>query len=136
MSFSDAIAWRRRQLLRFCAVGLVAAGLQTALLYSFVDIAHVDHLVGLLAAIEITILFQYVVNNAWTFHRSRHTSLRDYLGGLCKTNLVRGTAAPIQVGIFWALFNWVALGYLVANGIAIGLTGIYRYVLDARWTWG
>lgn len=136
MSFSDAIAWRRRQLLRFCVVGLTAAGLQTVLLYSFVDVAHLDHLVGLLVAIEITILFQYVVNNAWTFHRSRHTSLRDYLGGLCKTNLVRGTAAPIQIGIFWALFNWLTLGYLVANGVAILLTGVYRYVLDARWTWG
>ncbi|ESS09946.1 MAG: hypothetical protein A07HN63_00382, partial [uncultured archaeon A07HN63] len=36
----------------------------------------------------------------------------------------------------YAFVEWAGLLYLVANGAAIFLTGLYRYVLEARWTWG
>ena len=93
-------------------------------------------LVGAAIAIEITIVFQYVLNNAWTFEATRNTGRREFWTGLCKTNVVRGSAIPIQLGILYALTEWITLFYLVANGIAILVSGIYRYVLDARWTWG
>jgi putative flippase GtrA len=55
---------------------------------------------------------------------------------LLKTNLVRGTAIPLQLAILFVLVEWALLSYLVANAAAIAISGIYRYVLDARWTWG
>jgi len=127
---------RRRQLFRFFLVGLTAAGIQTALLWAFVDVAGVNYLLGAFVAIECTIILQYVLNNAWTFHRSQHTTVREYIIGMGKTNLVRGTAIPLQLGILYALVTWVSLEYLVANGGAIAATGIYRYALDSYWTWG
>ncbi|MGB9965294.1 GtrA family protein [Halobacterium hubeiense] len=124
------------QLRRFVAVGTFTAGIQMVLLWLFVDVGRVNYLVGAVIAIEITIVLSYVLNNAWTFRKYRNTGRFDYFVGLLKTNLVRGTAIPIQVGVLFALVEWRAVPYLLANAVAILVSGLYRYVLDARWTWG
>jgi len=124
------------QLRRFVVVGALTAGIQMLLLWLFVDAAGINYLVGATVAIEITIILSYVLNNAWTFQASRNTGRREYLEGLVKTNLVRGTAIPIQLGVLYALVEWGEVMYLVANAVAIFLSGLYRFVLDRRWTWG
>jgi putative flippase GtrA len=124
------------QLRRFFVVGLVTAGVQMVLLWLFVDGAGMNYLIGATIAIEITIVLSYVLNNAWTFRASRNTGRVEYLVGLVKTNVVRGTAIPIQLGILFVLVEWNGFVYLVANAVAILFSGIYRYILDRRWTWG
>ncbi|WP_313693812.1 GtrA family protein [Halorarum halobium] len=120
---------------RFATVGASAAGVQTGLLWAFVEHGGVNYLVGAAFAIEITILLQYVLNNAWTFSASRHTGRGEYLRGLLRTNLVRGSAIPIQLGLLAAFVSWAGAGYIAANLGAILISGTYRYLLDARWTW-
>ena len=124
------------QMRRFVVVGALTAGLQLALLWLFVDTAGLNYLIGAAIAIEITIVCSYVLNNAWTFRASRNTGVSDYLTGLLKTNLVRGTAIPIQLGVLAVLVEWGGVPYLIANVPAILISGLYRFVLDARWTWG
>jgi len=124
------------QLRRFVVVGIVTAGVQMLLLYAFVDVARMYYLLGAVVAIETTIVLSYVLNNAWTFRESRNVGTVDYLTGLFKTNVVRGTAIPIQLGVLFALVEWLSLWYLAGNAIAIGVSGLYRFVLDASWTWG
>jgi putative flippase GtrA len=132
------------QLRRFVVVGAVTAGIQQVLLWVFINVAGLFYLLAALFSIEITIVLSYVLNN--------------------KTNMVRGTAIPIQLGILYALVEsgalepLVASGWteplmtsgaleplvasiwpiepLVANAVAILVSGLYRYVLDAKWTWG
>ena len=124
------------QMRRFLVVGALTAGLQLALLWLLVDAAGLNYIVGAAIAIEITIICSYVLNNAWTFRASRNTGVSEYLTGLLKTNLVRGTAIPIQLGVLAALVEWGGVMYLVANVIAIVVSGLYRFVLDSQWTWG
>lgn len=124
------------RLRRFVLVGALAAVVQMALLWLFVDTAGMNYLLGALIAIETTIVLSYVLNNAWTFRKSRNTGAGEYLAGLFKTNVVRGTAIPIQLAILFVLVEGLNLLYLAANGVAILVSGVYRYVLDARWTWG
>lgn len=124
-----------KQLRRFVIVGTFTAGVQMVLLWLFVDVAQLNYLVGATIAIEVTIILSYVLNNAWTFQSSRKTSLFGYLFGLLKTNVVRGTAIPIQLAILFVLVEWQDVLYLLANAVAIFISGLYRYVLDARWTW-
>ena len=124
------------QLRRFVIVGTIAAGVQMALLWFLVDSVSLNYLIGATIAIETTIVFQYVLNNAWTFQAIQNTGTMAYLYGLLKTNLVRGSAIPIQLGVLFALVEWRSVPYLAANAVEIVISGIYRYVLDARWTWG
>jgi putative flippase GtrA len=124
------------QLRRFVAVGAFAAVVQMVLLWILVDITKLDYLLGAFIAIEVTIILSYILNNAWTFQTTQHTEAKAYFIGLVKTNIVRGTAVPIQLTILFVLVELRIITYLGANAVAIGVTGIYRYVLDARWTWG
>lgn len=124
------------QMRRFVLVGAVTAGIQMGLLWLLVDAAGLNYLIGATVAIEITIILSYVFNNAWTFQASQNTGTMAYLEGLVKTNLVRGTAIPIQLGVLYTLVEWGGVMYLVANAVAIFLSGLYRFVLDKRWTWG
>lgn len=124
------------QLRRFVAVGIFAAAIQLVLLWLLVDAGGLHYVVGAAVAIETTIVLSYVLNNLWTFRDSRHTGRTAYLVGLLKTNVVRGTAIPIQLGVLALLVEVGAVPYLAANAVGIGVSGIYRYVLDARWTWG
>jgi len=124
------------QLRRFVVVGAVTAGIQMVLLWIFVDTVSMNYLLGALTAIEITIVLSYVLNNAWTFRAVQNTGLTDYLVGLLKTNVVRGTAIPIQLTALFLLVEMGNVTYLVSNAVAIAVSGLYRFVLDARWTWG
>jgi len=123
------------QIRRFFLVGALAAGLQTALLGTLVEWVNVQYLIAATLSIEATIIFQYGVNNRWTFYDSRHDGWREYGRGLLRTNLVRGSAIPIQVGVLYALVSAATVPYLAANGVGIVISGVYRYVLDSRWTW-
>lgn len=123
------------RLRRFVVVGAGAATVQQGLLWSFVEQVGLWYVPAAAVAIEITILLQYVVNNSWTFRPSRHSARWSYVRGLVKTNIVRGTAIPIQTGLLYAFAEWVGLVYLVANLVAIVFSGLYRYYFDARWTW-
>lgn len=126
---------RATRLRRFFVVGAIAAGLQTLLLAGFVEYGRLHYLLAAAIAIEITIVFQYVFNNVWTFRAVKNSGMSEYLSGLVKTNLVRGSAIPLQLGVLYGLVTWPDIAYLIANGIAILVSGVYRYVLDARWTW-
>ena len=124
------------RLWRFFVVGVLAAGLQSALLWTFVEVGDLYYVLAAVVAIEITILSQYVLNNAWTFEDRSNDGTRAFFGGLLRTNVVRGTAIPIQTGLLFVFVDALGLMYLVANVVAIFLSGFYRYFLDARWTWG
>ncbi len=123
------------RLRRFVTVGAGAAAVQQGLLWTFVEYFGLWYILAAVVAIEITIVLQYVVNNSWTFRPSRHTTLQSYVRGLVKTNVVRGSAIPLQTGLLFALVAWGGLMYLVANLVAIFVSGFYRYYLDSRWTW-
>ena len=123
------------RLRRFLIVGLVAAAVQQTLLFAFVEFGRLNYLIAAAIAIETTIILQYGLNNVWTFNADRKTGRRAYVYGLLKTNIVRGSAIPLQLAALYALVAFLSLGYLVANAFAIGVTGVYRYVLDSRWTW-
>jgi putative flippase GtrA len=125
-----------QNLRRFIAVGVLAATVQILLLWMIVDGVGLHYLLGALIAIELTIMLSYVLNNAWTFRADRKTDRVTYVVGLLKTNVVRGTAIPIQLGFLLLFVEWFRIPYLIANGVAIVISGLYRYVLDARWTWG
>jgi len=124
------------RLWRFFVVGTLAAGLQSVLLWTFVEVGEIYYVLAAVVAIEITILSQYVVNNAWTFSDRSNDGLRPFIGGLFRTNLVRGSAIPIQTGLLFVFVDALGLMYLGANLVAILVSGVYRYALDARWTWG
>ena len=149
------------RLRRFAIVGVTAAVIQQGLLFAFLRLVQFNYLVAAAISIAITIVFQYILNNVWTFSADRKTGRRAYAYGLLKTSLVRGSAIPLQLGLLYGFRQILELDaaraalmdqyafvmalsgvpvadqiVLLANLFAIPISGLYRYVLDARWTWG
>ena len=149
------------RLRRFAIVGVTAAVVQQVLLFALLRLVQFNYLVAAAVSIAITIVFQYILNNVWTFSADRKTGRRAYAYGLLKTSLVRGSAIPLQLGLLYgfrqileleaaraALMDQYAFVtalsgvpvadqiVLLANLLAIPISGLYRYALDARWTWG
>ena len=120
---------------KFVLVGLAAAVFETVFLFGFVEFAGFNYLVVSVFAIELAILGQYFLNNAWTFEGDSHGCWSERLRGLVKTNLVRGTSIPLQVGVLFLITQVLGVFYLVANIGAMLVAGAYRYVLDSRWVW-
>lgn len=120
---------------RFVLVGAFTAGIQQVCLWLLVELQGMNYLLAALISIEFTIILSYVFNNAWTFQTRKNTGVVTYLAGLVKTNIVRGTAIPIQLGILAGLVEVIGIGYLISNAVAIFLSGLYRFVLDRQWTW-
>lgn len=90
-----------RRLRRFVVVGTAAAAIQLLLLWLFVDFVGWHYLLGAAVAIELTIVFSYVLNNAWTFKGIQNTGRQKYVGGLFKTNL---SSAERRYPSSWACF--------------------------------
>jgi len=149
------------RLRRFAIVGVTAAVIQQVLLFAFLRLVQFNYLVAAAISIAITIVFQYILNNAWTFSADRKTDRRAYAYGLLKTSLVRGSAIPLQLGLLYGFRQILELDaaraalmdqyafvmalsgvpvadqiVLLANLFAIPISGLYRYIFDARWTWG
>ena len=149
------------RLRRFAIVGVTAAVIQQGLLFAFLRLVQFNYLVAAAISIAITIVFQYILNNAWTFSADRKTDRRAYAYGLLKTSLVRGSAIPLQLGLLYGFRQLLQLEaaraalmdqyafvmalsgvpvadqiVLLANLFAIPISGLYRYIFDARWTWG
>ncbi|MDY7083169.1 MAG: GtrA family protein [Halobacteria archaeon] len=120
---------------KFVLVGAIAATLETLLLWSFVEIAGFNYLVVAAFSIEFAIILQYFINNLWTFGHKKHDHARGMLGGLVRTNLVRGTSIPLQVSILYVFVNFGGIYFVFANVGAMVISGVYRYILDSRWTW-
>ncbi|MFB6284434.1 MAG: GtrA family protein [Halobacteria archaeon] len=120
---------------KFVVVGLLAAVFETVVLYGGVEFMGINYLLVSVVAIELAILGQYFINNQWTFEGHTHTNWRDKISGLMKTNLIRGTSIPLQVGLLFIVSHSLGIFYIFANICAMGVAGVYRYVLDSRWTW-
>ena len=122
------------QLRRFVVVGTMAAGVQL-LLWGVVDVAGWNYLVGAVVAIETTVLLQYALNNAWTFQAKQNTR-----AGRSRTP--SGWRRPTPYGdrqyryspACCAFSSKEGRWYLPANVVAIAGSGLYRFLLDARWT--
>ena len=48
----------------------------------------------------------------------------------------RGTGVRVERGVVAGVGEWAGVMYLFANVAAILVGGVYRFVLDAQWTWG
>ncbi len=139
----NALASLRRQLLvavrdvcswmtlsKFFVVGgtgIVVNNLALALLYAG---AHLPLLVASVTAVEIAVVYNFLLDNRWAFGR-RDVSLRRF----ARFNLASLGALVVNTSVLWLLVIDVRLEYLAANLAAIGAASVVN-LAGAGWTWG
>ena len=84
-------------------------------------------------AIEISILTNFFLNNAWTF-RKRDTQI-GFRGRILRYHLVTAMAGVVNYLTLLLLANVFGMHDLIANLIGIILGTFINFFLNSLWTW-
>ena len=84
-------------------------------------------------AIEISILCNFFLNNAWTFRR-RDTKI-GFGGRILRYHLVTAVAGGVNYVTLLLLTKLLGMHDLIANLIGIGLGTFINFFLNSMWTW-
>ncbi len=107
--------------------GIVVNNLALSLLYAG---AHLPLLVASATAVEIAVVYNFLLDNRWAFGR-RDISVRRF----ARFNLASLGALVVNTTALWFLVTDLRLEYLAANLLAIGASSVVN-LAGASWTWG
>jgi putative flippase GtrA len=132
------------RVLRFAAVGLSGVPVNLGLLYLFADVVGIGANTSSVIAIELSILWNFVLNNAVTFSdRNQHAQASPVVR-MVRYNLVGLVGLAIQFGMFVLLNKMVVramhlqeLGpWKYGSQLAgIGAAMAWNFVSNFFWTW-
>lgn len=119
--------------LRFGTVGLAGFVVNSVLLWLLTDRVQLYYLVSSVLATEVAILCNFALNHTWTFRVSRDG--RSILARLLRFNIVSVGGLVLTVLTLFVLKQFAGLNYLAANVFAVGLTSVWNFIANRRWTW-
>ena len=123
-----------RRLARFCVVGVSGVGVNMGLLILLTEAFGIPYVVSSVAAIEMSILSNFALNNIWTWSDRRTTPLRQRL---IKYHAVAGvTAMTANWSLIVFLTKVVGLDYRLSNLIGIAFGVLLNFALNHVWTFG
>ncbi len=97
-----------------------------------------EKLLMMLAAaisIEVSVIWNYTLNNIWTF-KDRRQRGRKILKGLLKFNIVSLGGITINLTVFTILLVLLNISYLIAETIAVFVAFAWNFIVNDYWTWG
>jgi dolichol-phosphate mannosyltransferase len=118
-------------LTRFALVGASGIIVNEGVLIVLVELFKQDLFLSSISAIELSIISNFLLNNAWTFKNDGNRTF------LSKFTLFQGISvfgALINLGVL-ALLVSVGIDYRIANVAGIGVAFISNYLLNKKVTW-
>tara|TARA_B100000315_G_scaffold23990_1_gene20747 strand:+ start:2385 stop:4049 length:1665 start_codon:yes stop_codon:yes gene_type:complete len=121
--------WQR--FMKFNLVGLIGVAVNELILILLAGQGMYYLFSGILA-VEVAILSNFILNDAWTFkdRRSGHMLVR-----LLRFNSLMLIGLLINLIILFFITEYVGLHFTVSNLIGIGIASIARYFLSLKWAW-
>ena len=119
------------RMLKFGAVGLSGVGVNTFFLWLFTDVVGFHYLLSSPAAVELSVLSNFTLNNLWTFgDRGRDSTLS---ARLLKFHVAAAGGFLVNYAFLWALTER-GLYYLLSNLVGILAAFLWNYTLNVKWT--
>jgi dolichol-phosphate mannosyltransferase len=121
------------QLISFATVGSLGVLVHMLVLFLFMGIFHGAFIVGQVAAVSISMVFNFFVNNALTYRDKKLRGL-SLIWGLLKFMLVCSVGGAANVGV--ASWIYDDMGYWLVSGLAGILVGlIWNYAATSILVW-
>lgn len=131
-----------QRFVRFGLVGACGSAVNLATLTFLVQIIRINPFVSVAAAIEFSILFNFLLNHYYTFRgygafqqSTRREPLESFLRKMVIFNFGALGGAAITFGVFTFFFKVVHLHYLLADAIAIVVAMGWNYWMSTRFVW-
>lgn len=122
------------KLLKFAFVGASGAIINLSFLWFLANYAHLFYMFAALLAIEISILWNFILNSKLTFHyKFKSQSFIFY--SLIKYHLASLFGIIINLLALFILTEFLMVYYIISETIAILLAFGLNYVLSTRIVW-
>jgi putative flippase GtrA len=132
------------RVLRFIVVGFSGVFVNLGSLWFLADFLELNEELGVAISIEISIVWNFFINNAWTFQDRNLEAQSNFSARLVRYNLVSLVGLGIQwgsfVGIKAGLISYLAIDELglwkyIAVLPGIGVATIWNFLSNFYWTW-
>jgi dolichol-phosphate mannosyltransferase len=131
-----------QRFVRFGFVGACGSVVNLLVLSFLVKAVHIDVLIAVVCAIEISILFNFFLNHFYTFRgygsfaaKTRREPVRSLLGKMGIYNLGTLGGAAISFVTFTVLFKLAGINYLFADVMGIFVAFSWNYYVSTRYVW-
>ncbi len=118
---------------RFFAVGLTGVGVNMFVLWLSLSHLGLPRALGASLAVEISICWNFVLNDAWTFGAERQ--VRSWRSRFLAFQGTAAVAGVMNLTLFLLLTTANSMHYLAANLVAIVVASIVNFVFSASWIW-
>jgi putative flippase GtrA len=110
------------RLARFAAVGVSGVFVNLGALFLLADVLRVPDSLSSACAIEISIISNFLLNNAWTFQDKNQRARAGFFARMYRYNLVSLIGGAIQ----WLTF--VVLTSLASHLLGAAAPGVWKYI--------
>lgn len=118
---------------RFAVVGASGVVVNTFFLWLFTEVAQIYYLVSSPMAVELSILWNFLLNNAWTFgDATRPVSVPMRL---LRFHVTAAGGFVINYLFLVGLTEFFDLYYLLSNLVGILAGFLWNYTVNVKWTW-
>jgi dolichol-phosphate mannosyltransferase len=123
--------------LRFCTVGLSGVVVNQTALWALTVHSGFYYIHASIAAVEIAIASNFLLNEFWTFRdkAQQSTGFSNRLRRFVKFNLVCAVGGILNTAVLWSLTEWMGINYLASNLVGIGISTFWNYWINANVTW-
>jgi putative flippase GtrA len=115
-------------------VGAAGAAVNSALLFSIITFARLDPVVAGGIATEIAILFNFSINDSWTFRGAPYR--RAWPARAVRYNMVAAGGWCVSVATLAFMIHAGHLPPMVANVFALGASFAVNYLANKHFTFG
>jgi dolichol-phosphate mannosyltransferase len=133
--FSKKLLQKRQEVFKFGLVGLSGVFVNMGLLYLLTERFDLFYLVSAAFAVETSIIWNYVWNEAWTFREKGESTARKFLERLAKFNSISLIGLALNLVVLYVLTDFAGIHYLISNLIAIFAVFGWNYFGNIKWTW-
>lgn len=132
-TFRRLLAAHGRRLVLYAAVGLSGVALNTGALWALVSLAGFNHLLAAAISSELSILSNFLLNDRFTF--ADHRAPLSTVHRAARYNAVALSGTLFSLGVLAMLTLGAGTYYLLANLAAMGVSTLWNYALNMRFTW-
>ena len=124
--------WR---FIKFCLIGFCGVLVNIGLLSLLTEFVGLFYLVSAAISIEAAIIFNFTLNNFFTFSDRRLLTAKSFIIGLSKFNLISLAGLAVNISVLWLLTDTFGIYYLVSELGGIAAATIWNYLANTWWTW-
>lgn len=120
---------------KFAIVGLSGVFVNQGVLFLGEKFLWAKSSYNLIFAIEVSIVWNFIINNFWTFKERAKRGVLDFTKGLLFFNLICLAGALINYSVAMQVSSMSALNIYWSNLIGIALATLWNFFLNTNITW-